>query len=63
MRINYVIGTIIALSLIQGGEAPSCFSKAVVDYIVHVHVRNLVDVGDIPDHDMQNSLNEVQYIA
>ena len=43
-----IIGKMISTSLIQGGEAPSCFAKAVADYI-----------EDIPDVTIQHILKEV----
>ncbi len=55
----YTIGKIIAMNLVQGGEAPSCFCKAVADILVNDHVSSDVDIGDIPDHDIQSSLGAV----
>lgn len=49
----------ISTSLIQGGEAPSCFAKAVADYIVYNQVRSKVCVEDIPDVTIQHILKEV----
>ena len=55
----YVIGKMLATTLVQGGEAPSCFSKAIADYIVYDQVRSPVDINDIPDRMIQKSLMEV----
>ena len=47
------------MSLVQGGEAPSCFSKAVADYFVYGDIRSPVDISDIPDQSIQKSLTDV----
>ena len=47
------------MSLIQGGEAPSCFSKAVAVYLVYGEVRSPVDIYDIHDETIRNSHAEV----
>ena len=57
----YAIGKIIAMTLVQGGEAPSCFSKAVADYLVYERISSPVNVHDIPDHLIQNSLKAVSF--
>ena len=36
-RVFYGIGKILFMSMVRGGEAPSCFSKAVADYCVYGH--------------------------
>lgn len=55
----YVIGRIIAMSLVQGGEAPACFSNAIADYLVCERISSPMDICDIPDHMIQTSLNAV----
>ena len=55
----YNVGKLIAMSLVQGGEAPVCFSKAVADYIVHEQVSSPANIDDIPDRIIQTSLREV----
>lgn len=47
------------MSLVQGGEAPVCFSKAVTDYIVYERVSSPANIDDIPDYAIQTSLREV----
>lgn len=54
-----VVGKMISTCLIQGGVAPSCFAKAVADYIVYNKVKSEVCIKDIPDVDVQRSLQQV----
>ena len=39
----------ISTCIIQGGEAPVCFSNAVADLLVYDEVRSPVCLEDIPD--------------
>ena len=55
----FTAGKMLCMSLIQGGEAPSCFTKAVADYLVYGEVRSPVDICDIHDETIRNSLAEV----
>ena len=52
----YLVGKIIAMTLVQGGEAPACFSKAIADYLVNKCISSPVDVSDIPDYAIRSSL-------
>ncbi len=45
----YLVGRMIATCVVQGGEAPLCFAKAVADFIVFGHVQSCVCLDDIPD--------------
>ena len=47
------------MSLVQGCEAPSCFSNPMADYIVYEDVKSPVDICDIPDQTVQKSLKDV----
>ena len=58
----YVIGKMISTSIVQGGEAPCCFAKAVTDCIVYNHVNSDVCIQDIPDVSIQSHLEEVHII-
>ena len=55
----YLIGKVIATSLVQGGEPPVCFSAAVADCIVYDSVRSKPSVDDIPDSDVCDALRKV----
>ena len=55
----FLVGMMIASSLIQGGQAPSCFSPAVADYLVFSDVRSKPCIEDIPDVEICEALKEV----
>ena len=55
----YTIGKMLATCIVQGGEAPVCFSKAVADYLVYDEVRSPVCLDDIADKEVQESLQKV----
>lgn len=55
----YIIGKMIATSLIQGGQAPLCFSAAVADFMVYDSVRSKPCIEDIPDHHVREAMSEV----
>lgn len=55
----YVIGKIIATSLVQGGEPPVCFSAAVADFIVYDKVCSKPCVDDIPVSDVREAIRKV----
>ena len=55
----YTIGKMIATCIIQGGEAPACFAKAVADYLVFDQVCSPVCIDDIPDYEVQECLQQV----
>ena len=45
----YLVGKMLATCLVQGGEPPVCFAKAVADYIVFDKVSSPPCIDDIPD--------------
>ena len=45
----YMIGKMISTCMVQGGEAPACFSHAVADFLVYDEVHSPVCLKDIPD--------------
>ena len=45
--------------IIQGGEVPTCFAKAVADYLVFDQVISPVCIDDIPDYEIREMLNKV----
>ena len=53
------IGKMLATCIVQGGEAPVCFSKAVADYLVYDEVCSPVCLDDIADKEVQESLQKV----
>ena len=55
----YVVGKMIATCIIQGGEVPTCFAKAVADYLVFDRVSSPVCIDDIPDYEIREMLNKV----
>ena len=54
-----IIGKMLATCIVQGGEAPVCFSKAVADYLVYDEVCSPVCLDDIADKEVQESLQKV----
>ena len=55
----YLVGKIIATSLVQGGEPPVCFSAAVADFIVYDYVRSKPCIDDIPESDVCEAMKKV----
>lgn len=56
----YTIGKMISTSIVQGGEAPLCFSKAVTDYLVYDRVRSPMCLDDIPDYEVRSCLQKLR---
>ena len=44
---------------VRGGQAPSCFSPAIADYLVYNNVRSKPCIDDIPDADVREAMKEV----
>ena len=57
----YYVGKMISTCIVQGGEVPSCFSKACADYVVHGRVCSPVCVQDIPEEEVKECLEKVCY--
>lgn len=55
----YVIGKMMAVCLVQGGQPPVCFAPAVADFLVHDEVRCDPSISDIPDYSVQQALQKV----
>ena len=55
----FVVGKLIATSIVQGGQAPLCFSKAVVDFLIYDEVKSKVCLDDIPICDIRVKLRKV----
>lgn len=45
----YICGKIIASMIIQGGQAPNCFSKPIVDFIIYEIVKYSGNLQGVPD--------------
>lgn len=58
----FVVGRMIATCLIQGGEAPLCFARAVADYLILDTINSSVCIDDIPDYDIQMKLKQVHTV-
>ena len=58
-NIFYIIGKILATCIVQGGEAPVCFSKAIGDYLIYDEIRSPVCLEDIAGQEIQNNLQKV----
>ena len=58
-NIFYNIGKILATCIVQGGEAPVCFSKAMADYLIYDEIRSPVCLEHIAEQEIQNSLQKV----
>ena len=54
-----VIGKMLATCLVQGGQAPCCFSQAVADFIVYDCIRSPVCLEDIADYEVRSHLQKV----
>jgi hypothetical protein len=55
----YMIGKMLAVCMIQGGEPPVCFSKAIADYLVYERIESLPCIDDIPDVNIRNLMKKV----
>ncbi len=47
---SFFVSMMIATCIIQGGEVPACFAKAVADYLVFDHISSPVCLEGIPDY-------------
>lgn len=57
----YVLGKMLATGLVQGGQPPVCFAKPVADFLVYESVKSAVDLDDIPEYDIIESLKKVMH--
>ena len=55
----YVVGKMFATSIVQGGLAPFCFAKPEADFLVFGTVKSAIDLKDIPDFDIMQSMIKV----
>ena len=55
----YICGKVIASMIIQGGEAPNCFSKPIVDFIIYDDLYYSGNLQDIQDKEIQEKLTKV----
>lgn len=52
-------GRMIAVSIVNGGPGPQCFSKAVADYICFGMSKVRATIADVPDGIVQQQLRRV----
>ena len=55
----FLVGKMISTSLIQGGQPPLCFARAVADFVVFDEVKSSPCLDDIPDYEVRQKLKEV----
>ena len=55
----YLIGRMIAVSLVQGAQAPLCFAQPVADFLVFEKIRCAPCVDDITDYEIREKLKKV----
>lgn len=58
-KMFYLVGRMIATVLVQGGQPPACFAKAIADFLVFHEIKSSVCIDDIPDYTIRNSLKQV----
>lgn len=54
----FIVGHLIALSLMYGGSAPQFFARAVAEYLLNVHLLT-VDIENVLDQNVQERLLRV----
>ena len=59
-NVYYIVGKMISTCIVQGGEAPACFSKAVADYLVYGEIKSDMCLEDILDLDIRRLLEKVK---
>ena len=59
----FIVGIMIATSLVQGGESPSSYANTVADTLVFGDVRSAVCLEDIPDYTVRSTLKEVRLLC
>ena len=57
----YVVGIMIAVCLVQGGQPPVCFAPAVADFLIYDEVRCDPCISDIPDYNIRQAMQKVWY--
>ena len=55
----YIVGKLISTCIIQGGQPPLCFSKAVADFLIYNEVRSEACLDDIEDRNVRDKLRQV----
>ena len=55
----FIVGKMIATSLIHGGRAPHCFSRAFSELLVYGQVKSEVDYEEVPDRQVRDKLKKV----
>ena len=57
----FLVGKLIAMCLVQGGQPPVYFSTAVADYLVHGEITSKPCIDDIYDPEIQRKIRNVKY--
>lgn len=55
----FIVGKLIATCIVQGGQPPVCFAKAVADFLIYNEVRSKACLEDIPDCSIRDKLRQV----
>ena len=55
----FIVGKLIATCIVQGGQPPVCFAKAVADFLIYNEVRSKACLEDIPDCSVRDKLRQV----
>lgn len=58
----YVVGRLISTCLVQGGEAPVCFSRAAAEFLAYNEIRCNPCIFDIHDVIVQEKLLQVKFM-
>ena len=56
----YIVGKMIATSLVHGGRAPHCFARAFAELLVYGKVKSEVDYEEVPDQEVRDKLRKVR---
>ncbi len=58
----YLVGKMMTTCLIQGGQPPLCFARAVADVLIFGNIKSAACLEDIPDYDVREKLKQVVYV-
>jgi len=59
----FLVGRLIAMCLVQGGQPPVCFSAGVADYFVYDDITSQPCLDDIHDVEIRDKLKKVQCVC
>lgn len=55
----FIIGKMIATSLVQGEPPPLCFAAAIADYLIYDEIKSGPCIDDIPNHTIRQKVQQV----